>query len=239
MSAEKLKWEGKEEEKQQKALRAKRPYRDPPSKSGYDGFAHGFSDWMPLREDQDTSTNWSAGEWKAIERLTKVLADSDDKSGRPWTVGDIVTELVPAGDDTTNTGSHARLRDLGLEVGAEASSLREYRRVAMAWPHAKRVASVGWTVHRVLAASPDRQKILGQLVKDHERFGWPITESIARKTLGLKRKQASDLDKVKQARRLIQSLQGPVDPHLEAALGQLILLAQVILDQGPVLRRVK
>jgi hypothetical protein len=109
----------------------------------------------------------------------------------------------------------------------------------MAWPHAKRVASVGWTVHRVLAASPDRQKILGQLVKDHERFGWPITESIARKTLGLKRKQASDLDKVKQARRLIQSLQGPVDPHLEAALGQLILLAQVILDQGPVLRRVK
>ncbi len=148
-----------------------------------------------LHAVQDTSTNWTAQEWREIEALKKVLADSDNRSGRPWVIGTKVNKLCPlkftgaartatgrwAGQETTRDS--ARLHDLALEVGETPDYLMNKANVETAWAPEDRVPQVSYTVFEVLTADPNRKAILAKLLKAKEPFD--ITANDARRARGL------------------------------------------------------
>lgn len=141
---------------------------------------------MTLKVVQDTSTNWTNAEWKKIDRLRTVLAESDNRSGRPWVVGALVNELAPlirhgSGSEAYLARDSEIVRDLALEVGETAEDLSRFGHIAIAWPEEDRVAGVHYSVFRVLYADPDRKRILAQLLKDKEPFD--ITKDDARRAI--------------------------------------------------------
>jgi hypothetical protein len=147
-----------------------------------------------LQAVQDTSTNWTAAEWREIEALKKVLAQSDNRSGTPWVIGAKVNKLAPrqpvnprraaggvlAGQDPTR--DRARLQDLALEVGETPRSLMDKANVELAWAPADRVSGVSWSVFRSLAGQPNRKAVLAQLLR--EKAAFDITDDDARRAIG-------------------------------------------------------
>jgi len=153
---------------------------------------------MALKVVQDTSTNWTAAEWREIESLKKVLAESDNRSGRPWVIGAKVNKLAPLLTDGPRgfgrrsvgigTGSlpsrdPERLRDLALEVGETPVYLAKRANVEMTWAPEDRVPGVGWGVFYILAPNPDRTRILATLLK--EKAAFDITRDDARRAQGV------------------------------------------------------
>jgi hypothetical protein len=122
---------------------------------------------------------FSAAELKILERLAKVITESDDRSGRPWVVGDLVHELEPAGRDGITTGSTARLDEIATRVRSTRHILRTCRTTSTAWPAARRHAGVSWSVFQDLASLPTRFQLLDALVREHGAEG--VTVDIARK----------------------------------------------------------
>jgi hypothetical protein len=147
---------------------------------------------MTLKVVQDTSTNWTAEQWRKIERLKKVLADSDNRSGRMWVVGALVNELAPLSTDSNRSGGYGGgvaatrdpqvLRDLALEVGVTPEYLSDIGRTETTWAPTDRVPGVGFSVFKVLTSDPDRKRILAQLLKVKNPFD--ITINDARRAVG-------------------------------------------------------
>lgn len=91
-----------------------------------------------------------------IETLTQ------DKFG----LGDLALIAAPLGSDGAHNGSSATLDEYAQAIGCEPSSLREYRRVADAWPESQRRSKdASFSVHQELASEPDRFNVLGKLIK--------------------------------------------------------------------------
>jgi hypothetical protein len=106
-----------------------------------------------------------------------VLRDSN----RNWFLGDAALEIAPMGDDKSNSGAYANLREFAEELsekGTELSfeSLRKYRDVAAAWPHETRV-SCSHKVHAMLMSAENQRLIKpGMTVtKAHEALGYNNT----------------------------------------------------------------
>lgn len=139
---------------------------------------------MALKVVQDTSTNWTPADWRILDRMKKTYTEMDDKSGRPWKLGDDLLIVAPPGDDASNSGRTRRVVDASLEVGCEPGTLRQYGWVSEAWTPVTRVTGVKYTVFRVLAPEPDRVRILKQLIKE---AGGPdlVTVDNARRAIGV------------------------------------------------------
>jgi len=147
---------------------------------------------MTLKVVQDTSTNWTAQEWRVLDRMKKNYADMDERSGRPWKLGDDLLILDPPGAEGVNSGRLERIRDAALEVGCAPGSLRQYGEVAAAWPAAARVAAVSYSVFRTLVGDPDRERILAKLLKVKDPID--ITVDDARRAIGMETTRPLGLD---------------------------------------------
>jgi hypothetical protein len=73
-----------------------------------------------------------------------------------WQLGDLALEVAPMGARGIDSGATEKLERFAEEIGVSFDVLREYRRVAAAWPNAKRLAFASWSVHGILASRPDR-----------------------------------------------------------------------------------
>lgn len=76
-------------------------------------------------------------------------------AGRNWFLGDAALEIVPMSTDGVRTGAEENLIAYGDQIGVAAESLRQYRRVASAWPSGNRVPDTSWKVHQMLASRPE------------------------------------------------------------------------------------
>lgn len=93
-----------------------------------------------------------------------------------WAAGDVALAEVPMGDDHSHNGGLVAVRRLAEEAGVDFDALRNYRNVSAAWPHATRVASASWSVHRELMGLDERARLL----KKHPT----MTVNEARKLVG-------------------------------------------------------
>ena len=138
---------------------------------------------MPkLQVVQDTSTNWTPSEWRVLDRMKKNYAEMDERSGRPWKLGDDLLVLEPIGESSENTGRYDRIKDAALEVGCAFLSLLKYGNIAAAWRPEIRISGVAWSVFSVLAYEPDRVRILNKLVSEFGAEG--VTVDTARRAIG-------------------------------------------------------
>lgn len=114
--------------------------------------------------------------------LVKRLAELAD--GDKWVTADLLVDEFPpevyggGGTDNEKTGlrdeladyEHALVVDYGIEL--KASTLRNYRATALAWPAAKRVAAAPFVVYSLLRGV-DREERLNRYVK--KNGGRPLT----------------------------------------------------------------
>lgn len=75
-----------------------------------------------------------------------------------WLLGDLAIEAVPASTSGSHDGNEERLRTYAEDIGEKPETLRQYRRVAAAWPSGRRLPDVSWSVHQELAGQEDRFK---------------------------------------------------------------------------------
>ncbi len=139
-----------------------------------------------LHTVKDTNTNWTAKEWQILERMKKNYAEMDEKSGRPWKLGDDLLLLDPPGAEGVHSGREQRTADAALYIGCAGDTLRIFGQVATAWPPATRAAAlregVGFSVFRKLAGTPNRKEILAQLIA--KMGGGRITVNDAIRAIG-------------------------------------------------------
>lgn len=81
-----------------------------------------------------------------------------------WLWGDLALEVAPIGANGEHTGALERLEKYADQLDVSYSALREYRRVADAWPAAMRVAPQPWTVHQQIAGRDDREELIANPV---------------------------------------------------------------------------
>ncbi|MFE7607052.1 DUF6192 family protein [Streptomyces celluloflavus] len=74
-------------------------------------------------------------------------------------LGDLVIEVLTG--HFRGYGEVTQVIELfAQQIGISANTLREYYKVAMQWPEAKRRSDVCWTVHSILSHHPDRFKMI-------------------------------------------------------------------------------
>jgi hypothetical protein len=127
-------------------------------------------------------------EW--VEIVQGILFDQPDPSGNDgnargllsgkWEIGDLALALAPIGKTHARSGALAILAKFAEDVGVvrnkqwyswnremrlSLSSLREFRRVAAAWPADTDDRRQSYGVYATLAAHPRRREILAELTR--------------------------------------------------------------------------
>jgi Family of unknown function (DUF6192) len=87
-------------------------------------------------------------------------------------MGDLALEVAPMGSKGVDSGAIEKIERFGEEISVEAQTLRDYRRVAAAWPNAERSAFASWSVHQILASKPDRFDLIKRLPVDKKTKIW-------------------------------------------------------------------
>lgn len=114
----------------------------------------------------------TARSWSDLVSEGRRLASS--LSEDQWSIGDLALEVESVGErGGAPTGAGDHLRDFAELIGVGYNSLREYRSVANAWPIARRLAKVPWSVHQVLRGLEDRVEVIGS------RSSWTVREAQA------------------------------------------------------------
>lgn len=85
------------------------------------------------------------------------------RDGAQWRLGDLASSIE-------TTYGESDLEKYAKEIGVEYGTLREYRRVAVAYGNANRLANLSWTHHFVVAALPDRNHYLRLATEE----GWSV-----------------------------------------------------------------
>ena len=93
----------------------------------------------------------------------------DHRESSRWELGDLANELEPIGVSHVNSGAldglNAFTADISTErISIKGSTLREYRRVAAAWPEHQR-GFASWSVYARLAGRIDRVDVLANLIE--------------------------------------------------------------------------
>jgi hypothetical protein len=118
-----------------------------------------------------SGTNWSPSDLKVLQRMKANYAEMDERSGRPWKIGDDLLLIAPAGPNGAHNPERVQvIRDAAQYVGAAPGTLLKYGWVSEAWTPLLRgrgvKAGVSYSVFQVLGAEPDRDRILDRLMKD-------------------------------------------------------------------------
>lgn len=123
------------------------------------------------------------------------FASTDTKN--KWVLADALLEEIPPSKSHANDGSHEQFEAAAVElkeagVDLAANTLRIYRDTAKAWTDATRVASVSFSIHRVLLAESKRRSILTKLVKEGRATVAQARLAIGRKSSGHKNDLTTD-----------------------------------------------
>lgn len=94
-----------------------------------------------------------------VKRGKSLVTEIND---RKWELGDLANEVCPASE--TGVSDDDRIGKFADEIGISPGTLREYRRVASAWPSATRVALQTWSSHRMIAGRDDRFDVIAEQV---------------------------------------------------------------------------
>lgn len=94
------------------------------------------------------------------DRVARGRALVTEINDRKWELGDLANEVCPAGANGVHNDD--LLGRFAAEIGTTANTLRDYRRVAGAWPAAARAAAQTWTTHRMLAERDDRHEVIAE-----------------------------------------------------------------------------
>jgi hypothetical protein len=130
---------------------------------------------MTLKVVQDTSTNWTNAEWRIIDRMKKNYAEMDERSGRPWTLGDDLLALYKAEPEIDQ---RVLAKDAAHVVGMAVHTHARSGYVSAAGRVAAPAAGVSHSVFRALASAPDRVKILKRLIAEYGAEGITYREAL-------------------------------------------------------------
>ena len=99
-------------------------------------------------------------QWIEGDLALQVEALPGDQRPRDPATGDFIADELKA------------LQRYAEDVGVAYRGVREYRRVAAAWPPVQRALHVPWAVHQALAAQEDRFNLIrdGMTVREAERI---------------------------------------------------------------------
>jgi hypothetical protein len=114
-----------------------------------------------------SSTNWSPGDLQVLQRMKKNYAEMDERSGRPWKLGDDLLLVDPPGADGVRTGRLQRIEDAARYIGCSGRRLYRYGTTAAAWPATRRRVGVSYAVFEELNAYENRFDILKKLVEEY------------------------------------------------------------------------
>lgn len=129
-----------------------------------------------------SSTNWSPKDLQVLQRMKKNYAEMDDRSGRPWKLGDDLLLVDPPGASGPTTGREQRLEDAARYIGCSGNRLKRYGITAAAWPPVRRRTGVSYSVFQELNAYENRFDILKDLIDEHGAEN--ITQDDARRYVG-------------------------------------------------------
>jgi hypothetical protein len=87
-------------------------------------------------------------DWDTLVQIGRQIAYAGQ-----WVLGDLATQVG------TVYGEHS-LEKYADEIGVEYDTLRRYRDISRAFPETATRGAQPWSVHRVLAAQPDRLKLV-------------------------------------------------------------------------------
>lgn len=93
------------------------------------------------------------------------IAARQRRDGAQWDLGDLAATVETA-------YGAADLERYADEIGVDYDTLRDYRRVAVAFENGDRSPNLSWLHHRVLAARDDRRKWLAKA----EANGWSVRQ---------------------------------------------------------------
>ncbi len=71
-----------------------------------------------------------------------------------WELGDYILEAFPVGEPGVASGVAAGLRALAAEIAGEPEQLKQYRKVAVAWPKGFRSPFATWSAHKAYSGPP-------------------------------------------------------------------------------------
>ncbi|MCF3143793.1 DUF6192 family protein [Streptomyces platensis] len=167
-------------------------------------------------------------EWEVLVTRGRRFVSSE--SSAQFSLGDIALEMVPVPPNGKRPPMKAfkLLANYADEVGLEAERFEEYRRVAAAWPKAKRAKKVCWTVHQLFAHRSDRfELILNPPV--YRRTGQRIwTCELASRELGRKPRVTTETGraKVRQAADLMEE-----DDEVAVEIVERAMTKQSVVDK--------
>jgi len=104
-----------------------------------------------------TTTKGRAVAAKYSDLVREGKAAKENVEQGQWKLGDLALLVCPS--DGTNPTNHS-IREYAQDVGINVNTLRGYRKTAEAWPPSDRSESTSFTVHEVLAANPNRVKLI-------------------------------------------------------------------------------
>ncbi|MEV8609620.1 DUF6192 family protein [Amycolatopsis sp. NPDC051373] len=98
---------------------------------------------------------FTARQWDRWVRRGRVLVRT--KASVQFELGDITLAMISKQQhDFEDHGVEVVLQAYAAAIGLAASTLKQYRHVAIAWPERKRNPDVSFTIHQILSAHPSR-----------------------------------------------------------------------------------
>ncbi|MCG0065979.1 DUF6192 family protein [Streptomyces tricolor] len=143
--------------------------------------------------------------WQELVTRGRRLVHSETTA--QFALGDLALEMVPVPPNGKRplAKDYKLLANYADEIGLEAERFEEYRRVAAAWPKAKRAKKVCWTVHAVFSSRSDRFELINN-PPVYRRTGERMwTCDAANRELGRKPRVAeTSSEKVRQVQSIIE-----------------------------------
>ncbi|MEU5234900.1 DUF6192 family protein [Streptomyces anulatus] len=116
---------------------------------------------------------FSDRQWARYVKQGRELVE--EESSLQFRLGDLSLKMVEHSPHSVGRGVFLVLDQYADTIGINVNTLLTYRNVSHAWPPDKRVAETSWSVHKALAALPDRFEVILNPPEGKDRW----TEDVA------------------------------------------------------------
>ncbi|MFC7924611.1 DUF6192 family protein [Streptomyces cinereoruber] len=143
---------------------------------------------------------FSDRQWTRYVKQGRELVE--ETSSLQFRLGDLTLKMVEnRGPGGGAHGVFVVMDRFADEIGINVDTLLGYRKVSSEWPPEERVPGVSWSIHRALAALPDRFEVIRQPPKGRDRWTEDLALSRAGRLPNRPLTKAEKLDRVRTLMR--------------------------------------